>query len=634
MKFLFVDFETYFDKDYSLKKLTTEEYIRDPRFELQLCSIYDIETKVDFVVAGLAQTRSVLQQYDWSDRILVAHNAFFDGAIAAWWCGVRPRGYLCTQQIWRTLGLGVFGGESLAAVIAYGTMMGWDVEPKDSEALTEVQGLRWDDMTPAQQLRLADYCRSDGKNCYEIFRHLAPQMPPTELFVMSESMRCFTEPRILLDAKKLKKIHNKKKRDTLRVMHKAGVSDIGELRSDAKFFNLLESALPAGEAVPAKTNAAGIVKPAFAKTDQAFTDLLMHPSETVRNLVQARLETKSTITQSRTERLHGIATRGAWPVHLNFGKAHTLRFGGGGKVNPQNLSGTDGIRHTLKAPKGSVYVVVDLSQIEARFVAYLAGQWDLVKAFADGVDVYCRFGNNSGLFDYEITRETYGERFMCKGIVLGGGFGASHRAMERQIKSMAFKLGLDINLDVDWVALNKSYRAQNRNIQRLWWDTDRVLKNMARGAKEIRFGTDGLVHFAQTEQGPAFIMPNDLKIFYRNLRLDKYDDLSFEKLLGKNVARTHIYGAMATENYTQCLAGLFLRECWANIVHRGRAAGLFEYGPVVLQVHDELVMLVKEIHAQALLKLSLEVMSNPPTWAPKLPVAAEGDIAHTYAGAK
>jgi DNA polymerase len=635
MNVVALDYETYFDKDYTLKKSTTEEYLRDRRFELQLCSIYDAETKVPFVTAGLEQTRTVLQQFDWANTILLAHNAFFDGAIATWWCGIRPAGYLCTQQMWRVLGMGVHGGESLEAAINYGFEQGWNVEPKDVDALSDVEGVHWDEMTPEQQSRLADYCRSDGQNCYEIYKHLVRDMPPGELFVMSESLRCFVEPQIQLDRSVLKRINQKEKAAQADVMARCGVSDITELRSDARFFNLLGNALGDNDSVPTKINAAGLVKPAFAKSDQHFTDLLHHPDPDVRTLVEARLATKSTITESRTDRLHGIATRGAWPVHLKFGGAHTLRFSGAGQVNPQNLSKKDGIREALTAPPGCKYVVVDLSQIEARMVAYLAGQWDLVEAFRDGVDVYCRFGNRSGLFDYEITKKTFDERFLCKGVVLGGGFGSSEFAMERQIKSMAFALDLDVNLDVDWLALKKAYRTQNRKIVSLWYDTDRVLKNLARGSDNIRFGTDNLVNFQQTDQGPAFVMPNGLKIFYRNLSLNQDGDLSFSKLMGRgNLARSKLYGAKAVENYVQCLAGLFLRECWAQIVYRGRAAGLFKYGPVVLQVHDELVMLVKDTHADALLELALKIMMTPPDWAPKLPVAGEGKVADTYAEAK
>ena len=126
---------------------------------------------------------------------------------------------------------------------------------------------------------------------------------------------------------------------------------------------------------------------AFGKTDKEFIELLEHPNEKVQVAVAARLGVKSTLEETRTENLIGVSERGRLPIMLNYYGAHTGRFSGGDKLNLQNLParGNNTIRRALKAPNGQVLVACDSSQIEARMVAWVAEQHDLVSAFAQVV---------------------------------------------------------------------------------------------------------------------------------------------------------------------------------------------------------------------------------------------------------
>ena len=151
---------------------------------------------------------------------------------------------------------------------------------------------------------------------------------------------------------------------------------------------------------------------AFAKTDKEFTALLDHPNPKVQTLVAARLGTKSTIEETRTENLMKVADRGALPIMLNYYGAHTGRFSGGDKLNLQNLPRNGAIRKAITAPEGHVLVACDSSQIEARMVAYIAGQDDLVQAFREGRDVYSEFA--SEVYGKKVTKDDKVQRFVGK----------------------------------------------------------------------------------------------------------------------------------------------------------------------------------------------------------------------------
>jgi hypothetical protein len=91
VKLLTVDFETYYDKEYSLSKMTAEEYIRDSRFEAIGVSVQEGELSPVWFSGTHAQTKAFLDQFDWGDAAAVAHNAMFDMAILSWHFDIRPK---------------------------------------------------------------------------------------------------------------------------------------------------------------------------------------------------------------------------------------------------------------------------------------------------------------------------------------------------------------------------------------------------------------------------------------------------------------------------------------------------------------------------------------------------------------
>jgi len=240
---------------------------------------------------------------------------------------------------------------------------------------------------------------------------MARGFPKDELRLIDLTMRMYTDPLIEIDTDLLTShLQAVRERKQKLLEDFGGDTALETIMSNPKFAEHLRSL---GVEPPMKTSLrTGKETYAFSKTDQDFLALQEHPDERVAVAVTTRLGAKSTIEETRTEAMLGVAERGRLPIMLNYCGAHTNRFSGGDKLNLQNLPRGGAIRRSLKAPRGCVLVASDLSQIEARMLAWLAGQEDLVESFREGRDVYCEFA--STIYSREITKADKSERFVGK----------------------------------------------------------------------------------------------------------------------------------------------------------------------------------------------------------------------------
>ena len=112
MNILTIDFETYYALDFSLTKLTTEEYVRDDRFEVIGVAVQvDMEDPKWF--SGTHQEiKEWLNQFDWDNSFALAHNAMFDSAILSWTFGIKPKAWFDTLSMARASD-GLEAGNSL-----------------------------------------------------------------------------------------------------------------------------------------------------------------------------------------------------------------------------------------------------------------------------------------------------------------------------------------------------------------------------------------------------------------------------------------------------------------------------------------------------------------------------------------
>jgi DNA polymerase I-like protein with 3'-5' exonuclease and polymerase domains len=373
MTTIYIDFETYYDKDYSLSKMSTEEYIRDARFKVHGFAYCAGDGLVRWV-PGPSVSNALLQlAEEFPDASWCAHNAMFDMAVLSWHYNVRPRRIVDTLSMARLAD--VHGKHSLAALSErYNLGMKGD-------ALVKTLGVR--DLNPMLETRLAEYCRQDvallRKLHHALDATLRSELPEIrykrELALIDCTVRMFTEPVLTIDAALLQARLAELEAQRDAAVAASGVS-LDVLMSNPQFAAVLASR---GVQVPAS----------LRKTDPDLLALKDDPRAAT--LIQGRLAAKSVSELRRTAKFLGVSGRGSMPVPLKYHGAHTGRWSGADGLNMQNLNRGSALRKCLTAPDGYVLVVVDSSQIEARVLAWLAGQDDLLAMFAAGEDVYVKF---------------------------------------------------------------------------------------------------------------------------------------------------------------------------------------------------------------------------------------------------
>lgn len=416
MDIVTIDFETYYTREYSLSKMTTEAYVRDPNFEVIGVSIKVNNYPTDWY-SGSDPGR-FLRQLDYSDKAILSHNSAFDAAILSWHYGIRPKLWLDTLSMARGLGHAATTGVSLKALASY-----YHLGDKGDEVVRTID-MRRADFSPDAMARFAAYCVQDTDLTYALFRKLAKGFPAREIELIDLIIRMYTEPTIELDGNLLcSHLVEVIKRKEEMLAKFSGEDARATLMSNPKFADYLRAC---GVEPPVKiSKTTGKPTYAFSKTDKEFLALLEHPDERVSTAAAARLGTKSTIEETRTRSLLEVSARGSLPILLHYYGAHTGRLSGGGGLNLQNLPRGGAIRRALRAPAGKALVVCDSAQIEARVVAWLAGQDDLVQAFAEKRDVYCEFA--SEVYGRTITKSDKVERFVGKTCL-----GANTRVLTRR----------------------------------------------------------------------------------------------------------------------------------------------------------------------------------------------------------
>lgn len=381
-----LDFETYYDKDYSLKKCTMEEYIRSPKFQTIGVSVTRDGENIRWITGDHEYILKELQALKLEEQMVVAHNAAFDCAILNWIYGIRPKVIIDTMSMLRPL-IGIYPqGVSLRAAAEF-----FGIGHKGDEVYNTL-GKRREDFTPEELARFGEYCRNDVALTWKLWDKMRPIFPVREVFLIDLTIRMFTEPVLQVDVPKLEKEYEKIVQKKEKLLASVAGYDRGVFMSNDRFAELLRAH---GVEPPMKlSGTTGEMTYAFAKTDKGMQALLEHPDELVRVAAMARLGLKSTIEETRTKAFIEVGKRGPIPIHLQYyGAVNTGRFSGGSRLNPQNLPRGGALRESLVAPEGYSIVACDSSNVEARTVAWLAGEKSLLDLFAAGEDVYSAFAS-------------------------------------------------------------------------------------------------------------------------------------------------------------------------------------------------------------------------------------------------
>ena len=644
-----LDFETYWDsQSYTLSKMTTEEYIRDPRFKAWGMAYKFLgEDTIRWV--HRSDLQGFFDKVDWTTTAVVAHNSMFDISILAWIYGYVPCFIFDTLSMARALH-GVEVGNSLAKLAAR-----FNLPPK-GKALYSTDGKTV--LSHAVEEELAEYCKHDVFLCDAIFKELVRDFPKDELRLIDMTQRMFIQPRLVLDAELLTEVITEEKIKREGLLSKLGVSD-EDLASSERFAEKLSQI---GNLVPPKkiSKQTGKEAWAFAKTDAVFQSLLNGDNEEAALLCEARLAVKSTLERTRSQRFLDISSRGALPVPLSYYGAHTGRWAAakGASINLQNLKRNSKLRKAIMAPEGSLLVVGDLSQIEPRVLAYLSGNTELLEIFKSGADPYAAFG--ARMFGIPgMTKDSHPLlRQSAKSALIGANYQLGWRSFSQQLLAgflgappvmytvedakllgvtqdeadafisyePFFKRALEIprvctdnEILVHCIAAKKIidlYRGSSQETVAFW--------NMCTSALEgVLSGNGKPFTYKCLEFSKEKIrLPNGMFLRYPNLKWD-VEEKEWQYGEGSNV--TKVYAGKITENCVSAVARIVMTDAMLKISF---------WGDILLTVHDELVVLTDEEDVEDAAQAVKEALTEDPIFMPGIPLACDVSWAKRYGDAK
>ncbi len=599
MQLMVIDFESFYSKSYSLSKLTTEAYINGDEFEVIGLSIKLGDTPTAWYTGSQLEIAETLNQFNWKNITLIAHNCFFDASILSLAFNIYPARYIDTLSMARAIH-GISVGGSLAKLATH-----YELGEKGTEVV-DALGKHLKDFTKEELAKYGEYCINDTELTYALFYKLLPHYNATELSLIDITTKMGVVPRLELDVLLLEEHIYGVKAEKERLLATTTV-DKSELTSNPKFAKLLEGY---GVEVPMKLSpTTNKMTYAFAKTDDGFKELLDHPNLTVRALAAVRLSVKSTLEETRTERFIAIASRmGKLPIPLKYYGAATGRWaaGGGQKVNFQNIPRGSALKEVIIAPEGQVIVGADLSNIELRVGMWVAGEMSALKILGDGGDLYKEFASKA--FDVPYEEVTKEQRFIGKTSQLGLIFGVGAAKLRGAVKAGS---GMDLG-EEESKRIVDLYRATYTGVTTLWKTCTTAIKAIADDS-DFTFGT-GDLYVVEGKKGIKF--PSGMYMQYPELEhkvIMETGEQGYKYKIRNGYDR--LYGGKLTNNLVQGTARCIMSEAMVRVNKRY---------PIVLTIHDALYILAPEAEAQEALDFLIEEMTKVPSWMPGIPLAAEG----------
>jgi DNA polymerase len=591
-----LDFETYYDKNLSLTKMTTMEYVSHDLFK-----VWGVGIKINHDATewyGEDDCEEALRSLYWDDITLVCHNTPFDAYILTQYYGLIPKYYVDTAAMSR----GLYPGQSARLKDVSIRCFPDDETMRKGEELANAKGVY--DLDPELEESIAGYCIQDVDLTYAIYRQWLDKMPTSELDLIDLTCRMFCEPKLKIDRERLAKYHEQEFKNAETTIAAAGV-DRKVLSSNQQF---AEYIYEIGLVPPTKVSlTTGKDIPALGKNDKAFTQLQnMYPQ--FKHVWDARIATKSRLTETRAKRFLEAAWKDDWlPVPLRYYAAHTGRFGGTDKLNMQNLPRGGELRKCIVAPDDHLLFVADLSNIEARMLAWLAGESELVEQFRNGDDIYSNFA--SKIYERPINKKDDPiERFVGKTAILGLGYGMGAQKFKDTLEAGAMGPPVHFTLEKAKQIVN-TYRSTYSGIQRLWRKLEDLLK------QTMHSDNWGNTYGPLTVGNNTLQLPNGLGLRYHNLRSTS------QGLMYDSRKTEYTYGGRITENVIQALARIVITDSMLR---------LDKTHDVALTVHDEIIITGTNINPDATMEKIITDMCIPPPWASDLPLDAEGGYAREY----
>jgi len=648
---LVIDFETAWSskaaRPLTLKQQTTEEYIRDTRFKAWGLCCKELGSSSPAIWVSRSNLPGFFSAVDWSRTAVLAHNAQFDIAIMEWHYDAHPAFIFDSLSMARAL-RGVEVGNSLAKLAQEFGL------PAKGTAVSSTDGIM--DALPAEiEHELAVYCEHDVFLCEEIFKRLVDGYPRKELELIDITIKMFTRPRLELDSSMLEKALEEEKKTREELLARLNVTD-SDLASNDKFAAVLQAM-----GIPAPTKAKKPTKKtphpkgtlfAFAKTDAVFQSMLNGDNEDVALLCEARLKVKSTQARTRAQRFLDISRRGALPVPLNYFGTLSMRWSAskGSSLNMQNLKRGSFLRKSIMAPHGYQCVVSDLSQIEPRVLAYMAGYEDLLAIFRSGRDAYAEFG--ATMFNIPgMTKESHSLlRQSSKSALLGCGYYLGWASFAQQLLT-GFLGAPPVRYDMKFAKMLGVAKEEAAKFAMGRGGEDRM-KRMAeiphacsedellvhcvcakhiidtyrRASKPIvdHWGVlqeliESSLYAGETHklkcmrfEKEQIVLPNGMALRYPDLRFEQTPN-GKEWTYASGSMRKTLHAGVLAENTTSALSRVVMTDGLLRLSARY---------PISLTVHDEIVCIVPDAEvAEACVWVQAQMLKEPPCM-PGIPIDA------------
>ncbi|MEI6235584.1 MAG: DNA polymerase [Planctomycetota bacterium] len=648
-----IDFETYFDSAYSLKKLGIIEYIGDARFKIHGFGIRHADARKVLRVDPERALRELQQQYGprLEGAIIVVHKGAFDLSILKMKFNISPANFLDTMWLAYQINGRKDGGDGESASLeALALKHDLKIKKGDLDFMSGVV-----ELTAEQWMKLEAYTFNDLEITYEILQLYKPKItrPAIEIPLMLHTMRLFTERGIKVDTVGLVTLRGEITQEIEKLLASADVT-MKFINSNKKFAERLSMELArTGRVLPTKPGRNGEI-PACAKTDEAMQSYENDHDPVVKVLAQARLGVRSLITHIARlvlmEKMVAIAA-GDLKIQLAYYGARTGRFAGADGWNIQNIAKKGigaKIRRLLIPHDDCVFITVDLSQIEARVIAWIAGQTDLLQQFSNydldkSKDVYCQFASQTFRCSVrpvrdddspETKEQLVAYRQLGKRAVLGLGFGMGALTFMIQLRQDPMLVPLfdqGILTPQIFHEIVRSYRSTYSKILGLWRGLEGAVVDAINGQRRelngMIFWVEGTTLNLQLPSGRVLHYPDIRLVDHQGTRqfLNEWGDVDEFECSGPAIvygANIPFYGGKIAENVVQATA----RDLFVESMLRLERLDL----KVLWHTHDESVFEVPKLNAEAALADVKREMRTPPAWATGLPLACDARLAEQY----
>lgn len=603
MRILALDWESYYDKDVNLRKMNIMEYVNHPKFKVTGIAARWVGEEPSAQWYSEEEVQDFIESIDWSGTAVLAHHTDFDCYILSQLYNAKPAFHYDTMAMSR----GRWPAQSASLESLLLRLFPNDETKRKGKELANAKGI--ETYSPELDELIGKYACNDVDTMVSAFEVLIKDYPPEELKVIDIVCRMFTQPKFVLDKSMTVKHRDDAKKNS---QDKVALSGIPKevLGSSDQFAAYLKDTL--GITPPMKQGKKKLI-PALGKNDISFQNLQkQYPQH--KALWEARLATKSRIDETRAGRLLGGTNKdGTLSVPIRYYAAHTGRFGGAEKLNLQNLKRGSNLRKALCAPEGYMVIVADKSQIEARLTAWLAGCDKLTQAFRDKEDPYAKFA--SVIYKRLITKSDPIERFVGKTCILGLGFGVGGVKLQVTLESGS-QGPVVVITEMRAREIVSQYRMEFPEIPMLW----RKLEEIFVWIQNPNFY--GNTYGPLTAVKDGFQLPNGMVMCYPEASGLTFYDSRYKM-------RKKLWGGVLTENLIQALARCNIADDMVALDDYFKLKPEYD-AQVVLQVHDEIICIAKEQYAKEIYDKMYEVMTTPPSWAPDLPLAAEGGFAREY----